>query len=135
MIEHTLGFVCEFEEEVRGEFWKKGKSKWKKHSTLRGEDFRGLIFLHNTKPFSFEGTKKLYWRRVLEGLYEFIKFILCCYNIHNIKSIWIICISLSFFKKTLFLKNVKKFSISFYISHPKNLPSPPLQTLKQSLRE
>jgi len=30
-----------------------------------GEDFGGLIFLHYTKPSSFGGTKKLYWRRVL----------------------------------------------------------------------
>jgi len=28
----------------------------------------GLTFLHNTKPFSFCRTKKLYWRRVLGGL-------------------------------------------------------------------
>jgi len=47
----------------------------------------GLIFLHNTKPSSFGRTKKLYWRRVLEGLYEFFKFNLCCYNILDIKNI------------------------------------------------
>jgi len=35
---------------------------------MGGEDFGGLTFLHNTKPSSFEGTKKLYWRRVLGGL-------------------------------------------------------------------
>jgi len=30
--------------------------------------FGGFIFLHNnTKPSSFGGTKKLYWRRVLGG--------------------------------------------------------------------
>jgi hypothetical protein len=27
----------------------------------------GLTFLHDTKPSSFGGTKKLYWRRVLGG--------------------------------------------------------------------
>jgi len=32
----------------------------------------GLIFLQNIKPSSFGGTKKLYWRRVLGGLGEFI---------------------------------------------------------------
>jgi len=37
----------------------------------------GLTFLHNTKPSSFGGTKKLYWRSVLEGLYEFFKFNIC----------------------------------------------------------
>jgi len=47
---------------------------------------RGLlrvIFLQNIKPSSFGGTKKLYWRTVLgcQGLYEFFKFNLCCYNI------------------------------------------------------
>jgi len=31
---------------------------------MGGEGFRGLTFLHNTKPSSFGGTKKLYWRRV-----------------------------------------------------------------------
>jgi len=34
--------------------------------------FGGLIFLQNIKPSSFGGTKKLYWRRVLEGLGGFI---------------------------------------------------------------
>jgi len=32
----------------------------------------GLTFLHNTKPSSFGGTKKLYWRRVLGGFRELI---------------------------------------------------------------
>jgi len=52
-----------------------------------------------------KGTKKLYWRRgfwVLEGLYEFFKFNLCCYIIFKIKNIVIICINLSFSKKLLF---------------------------------
>jgi len=34
-------------------FEKKGRGKWKKYSTLGGEDFGGLIFFYNTKPFSF----------------------------------------------------------------------------------
>jgi len=55
--------------------------------TLGGEGFEGLIFLHNTKPSSFGGTTKLYWMRVLEGLYEFFKFNLRCHNILNIKNI------------------------------------------------
>jgi len=42
---------------------------------MRGEGFGALTFLHNTKPSSFGGTKKLYWRRVLEGLYEFSNLI------------------------------------------------------------
>jgi len=29
--------------------------------------FWRLTFLHNTKPSSFCGTKKLHWRRVLGG--------------------------------------------------------------------
>jgi len=37
---------------------------------MRGESFGGITFLHNIKPSSFGGTKKLYWRRVLEGLYK-----------------------------------------------------------------
>jgi len=67
--------------------------------------FWGLTFLHNTKPSSFEGTKKLYWRRVsgiLEGLYEFFKFNLYCYIIFKITNIVIICINLSFFIKLVF---------------------------------
>jgi hypothetical protein len=34
--------------------------------------FGRLIFLQNIKPLSFGGTKKLYWRRVLEVLGRFI---------------------------------------------------------------
>ena len=41
---------------------------------------------------------------VMEGLYEFFKFNLCCYNILKIKSILIISISLSFSKKLFFQK-------------------------------
>jgi len=37
-----------------------------------GEGFEGLIFLHNTKSFSFGRTKKLYWRRVSRGFGGFI---------------------------------------------------------------
>jgi len=32
----------------------------------------GLIFVQNIKPSSFGETKKLYWRRILGGLKEFI---------------------------------------------------------------
>jgi hypothetical protein len=64
----------EIEENVRGGLW-------------------GLTFLHKTKPSSFGGTKKLYWRRVLEDLYEFFKFNICCYIIFKIKNIVIICIT------------------------------------------
>jgi len=64
--------------------------------------FWGLTFLHNTKLSSFGRTKKMYWRRVLEGLYKFFKFHLCCYIIFKIKNIVIIYINLSFSKKLLF---------------------------------
>ena len=39
---------------------------------MRGESFGGITFLHNIKPSSFGGTKKLYWRRVLGGFGGFI---------------------------------------------------------------
>jgi hypothetical protein len=45
----------------------------------------GLTFLHNTKFSSFGGTKKLYWRRIFGGLYEFFKFNLYCYHHHKCK--------------------------------------------------
>jgi len=99
--QHTLGFFCEFGGEGSG---KKGKSMWKKWRTLGGEDFRRFIFLHNTKSSSFGGAQNLYWRRVLEGLYEFFKFNLCCYNILEIKNVLIISINLSFSKKYSFQK-------------------------------
>lgn len=66
--------------------------------------------------------------RVLEGSHEFFKFKLCNYNILEIslkknileiKNILILNINLSFFKKLL-LKNMKDFTIFFYIS---NLPN------------
>jgi len=88
-----------------GRFEKKGMSKWKKMRKMGGENFGGLTFLDNIKPSSFEGTKKLYWRRVLgglEGLYEFFKFNLCCYIIFKIKNVAIICINLSFSIKLSF---------------------------------
>jgi len=39
------------------------------------EGFGGLTFLHNTKPSSFGGTKKLYWGRVLGGFGGLIRII------------------------------------------------------------
>jgi len=72
--------------------------------TLGGEGFGGFILLKNIKSSSFEGTKKLYWRRVLENLYELFKFNLCCYNILKIKNILIISINLPVSKKILFQK-------------------------------
>jgi len=47
-------------------------------------------------------TQKLYWRRDLDGLYEFFEFNLYCYNILKIKNILIININLSFSKKLRF---------------------------------
>jgi len=63
--------------------------------------FEGLIFFQNTKPSSFGGTKKIVLE---EGLYEFFKFNICCYNILKIKNILFINISLSLSKKILFQK-------------------------------
>jgi len=64
---------------------------------------------------------------VLEGLYEFLKFNLCCYNILKIKNILIMCISLSLSKKVLFQK-MRKISPFLYIiltlQNPL-FPSPP----------
>jgi len=34
---------------------------------MGGEGFGGLTFLHNTKPSSFGGTIKLYWREGFGG--------------------------------------------------------------------
>jgi hypothetical protein len=48
------------------------KKRNEKVERMRGEGFGGLIFLHNTKFFSFEGIKKLYWGRVLGGFGGFI---------------------------------------------------------------
>jgi len=81
---------------------------------LRGEGFRGFIFLYYTKSFSFGGTQKFIgggFFRVLGGLYENFKFNPCCYNILKIKNTSIINISLSFSKKILFSKNVNHFSV------------------------
>jgi len=93
---------------------------------LGGESFGGFIFLHNTKFSSFGGTQKLYWKRVLESLYELFKFKQCCCNIVKVKNISIINIIIPFSKKIL-SKNVKDFIIFPYISYPpKALSSPPL---------
>jgi hypothetical protein len=45
------------------------------------------------------GTQRLYPRRFFEGLFEFFKFNLCCYNIPNIKNILIKSIHLPFSTK------------------------------------
>jgi hypothetical protein len=39
------------------------------------KSFEGLTFLHNTKPSSFGGTKKLFWRRVLGGFRGLIRIL------------------------------------------------------------
>jgi len=51
---------------------KKSDEQVKEIEILGGKGFGGFIFLHNTKSFSFGGTKKLYWRSVLESLGGFI---------------------------------------------------------------
>jgi len=115
-------------EDLRKNEWTSGKIE-----EMGGKGFRGLTFLHNTKLFSFDGTKKLYWRRVLESLYEFFKFNLYCYDIFKIKNIVIICINLSFSKKPIFFFN--DFLNFPQICHPsKTFLSISLQTPKQSLR-
>jgi hypothetical protein len=93
------------------------------------EEFGEFIFLHNTKFSWFGGTQKLYWRGVLEGLYEFFKFNLC-YNIRKIKNILIISIYLSF---SMIKLAQKMWKISLFLSILPSLESPPLQTCKQSL--
>ena len=88
-------FICEFGGKGRERLEKKRKEQVEEIEENGRGGLRGLTFLHNTKPSSFEGTKKLY----LKGLYEFFKLNLCCYNIFKIKNIIIICINLSFSKK------------------------------------
>jgi len=83
---------------LRKKEWASGRNREK----WEGRALGGLTFLHNIKPSSFGGTKKLYWRRVLESLYKFFKFNLYCYIIFKIKNIVIICINLSFSKKLVF---------------------------------
>ena len=52
-----------------------------------------------------------FWRGdVWDGLYEFFKFNLCCYNILEIKSILIISISLWLFKKKKLFQKTWKIS-------------------------
>jgi len=78
-------------EEKRGD----GFGKKRKERVEEIEDFgRGGLW----------GTKKFYWKRILEGLYGFFKFNLCYYNILKIKIILIININSSFYKKKLFQK-------------------------------
>jgi len=55
---------------------KKGMRKWKNLRKMGGKGFGGLTFPHNTKLSSFGVNQK----GVLEGLYEFCKFNLCCYK-------------------------------------------------------
>jgi len=45
-------------------FGKKEGVSGRNREHWKGMALGGLIFLHNTKPSSFGGTKKLYWRRV-----------------------------------------------------------------------
>jgi len=71
---------------------------------------------------------------VWEGLYEFIKFNICCYNIFKIKNILIISINLSPYQNILFQKMWKLFQFSPIFLSPKVFLSPPLQTSKQSFR-
>ena len=65
----------------------------------------GVYFASKYKTLLIWGTKKLYWRSVLwvwDGLYEFFKFTLRCYNIFKIKNILILSINLSLSKKNTF---------------------------------
>ena len=94
----------------------------------RCDDFGRFIFLHNTRSPYNEETKKLYWMRILEGLDNFFKFNLCCYNTLKIKNILIINIHLSF--STNYKITISKKMDDFPIFP---FPSPFLQTRKQSL--
>jgi len=94
---------------------KKKNEQMERQRKMGRESFRGLTFLHNTKPFSFEKLKNCR-RRVLKGLYEFFKFNLCCYIIFIIKNIVIICINLSFSTLLIFLKDFYIFTHIFHRS-------------------
>lgn len=106
-----FGFVCEFEGEGRGRLGKKEKKKKKEWACRRnrgkweGRALGGLLFfIIQNAPHLKELTYCIgrgFWR-MLEGLYEFFKFNLCCYNIFKIKNKIITCINLSFSKKLLF---------------------------------
>jgi len=53
----------------RGGRWKNRRMKWKKiRRVLGGESFRVITFFHNSEFSQFEGTKKLYRRKVLKDL-------------------------------------------------------------------
>jgi len=99
------------------------------------EGFGGFVFLHNIKSSSFGGTQKLYWRRVLEDLYEFFKMILCGYNILKIKNILIISIIYHSLKIHSLEKCERFLYFPIYFTPSESLPFPPLQTPKQSLGE
>ncbi len=77
----------------------------RRHWEERALEFNVLVIIKN--PPHLGELKNCngggFWR-VMEGLYEFFKFNLCCYNILKIKSILIISISLSFSKKLFFQK-------------------------------
>ena len=45
-----------------GGVWKKRKEQVEEIDDIERRGFWGFIFLHNTKPSSFGGTQKLYWR-------------------------------------------------------------------------
>jgi len=70
----------------------------------------------------------------LEGLYEFFKFNLCCFNILKIKNILLISISLSLSKRILFQKmwKISRFPPIFPTPQSPPFPFPP--NSKQSLR-
>ena len=77
----------------------------RRHWEERVLEVNFLLIIKN--PPNLEGLKNCigggFWG-VMEGLYEFFKFNLCCYNILKIKNILIISISLSFSKKLFFQK-------------------------------
>jgi hypothetical protein len=92
----------------------------------------GFIFLHNTKSHYYGETKKMYWRRILEGLDRFFKSFQCFYNTLKIKNTLIISIFFSFSTKHSSNK-VEDFYIFF--SPPPSIQIPPLQTPKPKLRK
>ena len=90
---------------MEGKTWEKRNEQVEEIEKNGRGGLEGLTFLHNIKPSSFGELKNCigggFWG-VMEGLYEFFKFNLCCYIIFKIIKIVIICINLTFSKKLLF---------------------------------
>jgi len=67
------------------EFKKKMKEQVERIDYIEKGRLWEFNFLHNINSSSLGRTQKLYYRKVLQGLYDFFKFNLCNYNILKIK--------------------------------------------------